>query len=131
MQHCPNLRTVGFCSNAPCDRILIPTLCEPASLKGLAEAVSLIREDRTEIPIDVLRSRYKPRLRLTQDADELLKDAAAELNYQLLQTVIPENIAIAEAIAQQQSVLNYAPKSSGTQAFKALAKECSKLWKTP
>jgi chromosome partitioning protein len=126
----PGLGLASVQAILSCDRILIPTLCEPASLKGLAEAVSLIREDRTEIPIDVLRSRYKPRLRLTQDADELLKDAAAELDYQLLQTVIPENIAIAEAIAQQQSVLNYAPKSSGTQAFKALAKECSKLWKT-
>jgi chromosome partitioning protein len=127
----PGLGLASVQAIRSCDRILIPTLCEPASLKGLAEAVSLIREDRTEIPIDVLRSRYKPRLRLTQDADELLKDAAAELDYQLLQTVIPENIAIAEAIAQQQSILNYAPKSSGTQAFKALAKECSKLWKTP
>jgi chromosome partitioning protein len=127
----PGLGLASVQAILSCDRILIPTLCEPASLKGLAEAVSLIREDRTKIPIDVLRSRYKPRLRLTQDADELLKDAAAELNYQLLQTVIPENIAIAEAIAQQQSVLNYAPKSSGTQAFKTLAKECSKLWKTP
>jgi chromosome partitioning protein len=127
----PGLGLASVQAILSCDRILIPTLCEPASLKGLAEAVSLIREDRTEIPIDVLRSRYKPRLRLTQDADELLKDAAAELDYQLLQTVIPENIAIAEAIAQQQSVLNYAPKSSGTQAFKTLAKECSKLWETP
>ncbi|NJL78072.1 MAG: ParA family protein [Richelia sp. RM2_1_2] len=110
------------------DRILIPTTLEPASLKGLSEAVELIRGEREDIAIDVVRTRYKPRLVLTKEADELLTEAAAELNYRLLHTTIPDNIAVAESIAQQQPVTEYAPKSSGAKAYKLLAKECVKYW---
>jgi chromosome partitioning protein len=110
------------------DRILIPTLCEPASLKGLSEAVELIRGERPEIPIDVLRTRYKPRLVITKEVDDLLIEAAVELNYRLLHTTIPENIAVAESIAQQKPVLSYAPKSSGASSYKSLAKEIIFYW---
>jgi chromosome partitioning protein len=110
------------------DRILIPTLCEPASLKGLSEAVELIRGERTDIPIDVVRTRYKPRLVLTKEADDLLIEASVELNYRLLHTVIPDNIAVAESIAQQKPVLEYAPNSNGAKAYKSLGKECIKYW---
>jgi chromosome partitioning protein len=44
------------------DRVLVPTLCEPAALKGLSEAVSLIRGEDQQKPIEVLRTRHKPRL---------------------------------------------------------------------
>ncbi|MDL5055390.1 ParA family protein [Oscillatoria laete-virens NRMC-F 0139] len=105
------------------DRILIPTTCEPAALKGLSEAVELIRAERADAPIDILRCRYKPRLLITKEADDLLKEGAEELNYHLLKTVIPENIAVAEAIAHQQPITAYNNKSAGAAAYRALAKE--------
>lgn len=111
------------------DRVLIPTLCEPASLKGFAEAITLIREERPNIPIDVLRVRYNSRLRLSRDADDLLIESAVDSNYRLLHTVVPENITVAESIAQQKSVLDYAPKCPGAKAYQSLAKECSKVWR--
>jgi chromosome partitioning protein len=106
----------------------VPTLCEPAALKGLSEAVSLIRDEKPDVPIEVLRTRYKPRLVLTREADDLLIESAEDLGYRLLHTTIPENIQVAESIAQQQPVLNYASESSGAKAYRSLAKECSKLW---
>lgn len=109
------------------DRVLLPTLCEPASLKGLSEAISLIRSE-SDIPIEVLRSRYKPRLVLTREADDLLIESAEDLSYRLLHSSIPENIQVAESIAQQKPVSEYAPESSGSLAFKSLGKEVSKLW---
>lgn len=111
------------------NRILIPVLGEPAALKGLSEAVHLIREERPTVPIDVLRCRYKSRLVIMKEADELLAQAAAELGYRLLQTVIPENIAVAEAIAHSLPVITYSPKSVGAKAYKTLAKECLEVWK--
>jgi chromosome partitioning protein len=110
------------------DRVLLPTLCEPAALKGMSEAVSLIREERQEMPIEVLRTRYRSRLVLTRESDDLLIDAAADLNYRLLHSTIPENVQIAESIAQQQPILAYAPKSVGGKAYLSVAKECLKLW---
>jgi chromosome partitioning protein len=56
------------------DRVLVPTLCEPAALKGLAEAVELIRDEDSQKPIEVLRTRYRPRLVLTREADDMLVD---------------------------------------------------------
>lgn len=124
----PSLGMVAVQAILASDRVLVPTLCEPAALKGLSEAVELIREEKPNIPIDVLRTRYKPRLVLTKEADDLLIEASVELNYRLLHTVIPENIAVAESIAQQKPVTLYDAKASGSRAYQFLAKECRKLW---
>jgi chromosome partitioning protein len=111
------------------DRILIPAICEPAVLKGLAEAIQLIREERPTVPIDVVRVRYRPRLVIAKEAETLLKESAPELNYRLLKTTIPENIAVAEAIAHAVPVTTYAASSAGAKAYRALAKECMEIWK--
>lgn len=126
----PGLSVASVQAILSSDRILIPTMNEPASLKGLSEAVELIRGERADIPIDVVRTRYKPRLVLTKEADDLLIEAAVELGYRLLHTTIPDNIAVAESIAAQQPVSTYAPKSSGARAYQSLAKECIKHWGT-
>lgn len=111
------------------DRVLMPVIGEPAVLKGLSEAVQLIREERADVPIDVVRVRYRSQLVITREADELLAEAAKELNYRLLKTTVPENISVAEAIAHQQPVTAYSSRSSGAKAYKALAKECLEVWK--
>ena len=109
------------------DRVLMPVICEPAVLKGLSEAVQLIREER-DVPIDVVRVRYRSQLVITREADNLLTEAAKELDYRLLKTTVPENISVAEAIAHQQPVTAYSSRSSGAKAYKALAKECLGVW---
>ena len=125
----PSLSVASVQAILASDRVLVPTLCEPAALKGLSEAIELVRGENTAIPIEVLRTRYKPRLVLTREADDLLIASAEDLNYRLLHTVIPENIQVAESIAQQQPILEYASKSAGAVAYKSLAKEVAKLWK--
>ncbi len=124
----PSLSVASVQAILSSDRVLVPTLCEPAALKGLSEAVSLIRGEKTDMPIEVIRTRYRPRLVLTREADDLLIESAEDLGYRLLHTTIPENIQVAESIAQQRPVLVYAADSSGAAAYKSLAKECSKLW---
>ena len=111
------------------DRVLIPVICEPAVLKGLSEALQLIRGERPDVPIDVVRVRYRSKLVITREADDLLTEAAAEAGYTLLNTLVPENISVAEAIAQQKPVTEYARHSSGAKAYKSLANEYARLWK--
>ena len=125
----PGLGVASVQAMLKCDRILIPVICEPAVLKGLSEAVQLIRDERPEVSIDVLRCRYKPRLVVTKEADELLAEAAPELNYHLFKTVVPENIAVAEAIAHASPVTVYSSRSAGAKAYRALAKEFVGVWK--
>jgi chromosome partitioning protein len=125
----PSLSPVVAQMGQHCDRILIPTLCEPAALKGVSEAVGLIRNERPEVPIDVLRVRYRTRLVLSRDATDMLIAGSEDFGYRLLHTTIPDNIAVAEAIASQQSVLDYAKASTGAKAYGSLGKEVSKIWK--
>lgn len=125
----PSLSVASVQALLSSDRVLVPTLCEPAALRGFSEAITLIRDERPDMPIEALRVRYKPRLVLTREADDLLIESSVEMDYRLLHAVIPENISVAESIAVQKSVLDYAPKSSGATSYQSLAKECSKLWK--
>ena len=111
------------------DRVLMPVICEPAVLKGLSEALQLIKGERPDVPIDVARVRYRSKLVITREADKLLTEAAAESGYTLFKTLVPENISVAEAIAQQKPVIDYAPRSPGAKAYQSLAKECVRLWK--
>lgn len=111
------------------DRVLIPVQCEPAVLKGLSEALQLIRGERPDVPIDVVRVKYRSKLVITREADNLLTEAAAESGYTLFKTLVPENISVAEAIAGQIPVIDYAPRSPGAKAYSTLAKECVRLWK--
>lgn len=124
----PSLGLPSVQSVLNADRVLMPTLCEPASLKGISEAIGLIRGERDNLPIDVLRCRYKPRLVLSREADDMLIAGAVDLNYHLLHNSIPENIAIAESIASQVPVASYDGKSSGAIAYRSLTKECMKVW---
>ncbi|MBD2261116.1 ParA family protein [Pseudanabaena sp. FACHB-2040] len=129
LMDCPpslGLASVQAVLNA--DRVLMPTLTEPASLKGISEAVQLIRNERPDIPIEVLRTRYKSRLVLSREADDLLIEGAEDFGYRLLHTTIPENIAIAESVAQQVPVKEYDGKSIGANAYKSLAREVKKIW---
>jgi len=111
-----------------CDRILIPVICEPAVLKGLSEALQLIMEERPGIPVDIVRVRYRSRLVISKESEELLTNAEEELGYRLFKTAIPENISVAEAIAHSVPVTVYASRSTGAKAYRALAKECLRVW---
>lgn len=124
----PSLGIVSSQALMTSDRILIPILGEPAALKGLSEAVQLIRSDRPSVPIDVIRCRYRSHLVMAKQSNTILEEGSQELNYRLMETIIPENVAVSEAIAPQLPVSHYAPKSAGAKAFKKLAKECLKVW---
>jgi chromosome partitioning protein len=110
------------------DRLLLPTLAEPASLKGLKEAVELIREERPSLPIEVLRTRYKPRLVISRESVDQLMQGEQQAHYKLLRTPIPENVAIAEAFSHQVPVSEHARSSVGAVAYQLLAQEVMQRW---
>lgn len=111
------------------DRVLIPVINEPAVLKGLSEALQLIKGERPDVPINVVRVKYRSKLVITREADRLLTEAAEESGYTLLKTLIRDNISVAEAIAGQKPVIEYARHSSGAKAYHTLANEYVRLWK--
>jgi chromosome partitioning protein len=112
------------------DRILIPTLSEMASLKGLAETAMLIRGDaeNADKPIDVIRTRHRAQLKLTKKSDSLLIEGATEIGFNLISVVIPENIQVAEAGDSGLPVSRFAKRSRGALAYEAMTTEMRKLW---
>lgn len=110
------------------ERILMPTLAEPASLKGVIEAVGLIRDERDQLPVDVLRTRYRSRLKISREVVDQLVAILKQPHYRLLKTTIPENVAIAESIARQAPTRSHAASSPGAIAYQELAVELIALW---
>ncbi len=63
---------------------------------------------------------YDGRGRLSAEVwEELYK----HFPYRIFRTIIPRNVRLAEAPSYGQTILEYAPKSKGANAYKRLAKE--------
>ncbi len=107
------------------DSVLIPVQCEYYALEGLSHLV------RT---IDLVRARFNPQLEI-EGVLLTLYDGRNNLNHQveeevrnhlgakLFRTVIPRNIALAEAPSHGRPALLYQVAAKGAQAYLKLAAE--------
>jgi chromosome partitioning protein len=106
---------------------LVPLQCEFLSLRGMA--------DVQEITATV-KDAINPNLRLrvvgtmfdkrTLHAQDVLREAKSALPGLVYDAVIPRTIRLAEAPAVGQTILEYAPESNGSYAYRALAQEILK-----
>ena len=109
--------------------IIIPMQCEYYALEGLSDLMSTIHQLQQSTNLDlkiagILRTLYDPRNRLTKDVSAELKQHFGE---KLLHNVIPRNIRLAEAPSYGKPILHYDKRSSGAEAYLALASEISKI----
>ena len=126
---CPpalNLLTLnGLCAARA---VMIPMQCEYFALEGLTDLIGSIQriaaELNPELEIEgILRTMYDPRLSLTNDVSNQLKEHFGE---KLYDTVIPRNVRLAEAPSHGLPALAYDKQSRGAQAYLALAGELSR-----
>ena len=123
---CPpalNLLTVNALVAA--QAVLIPMQCEYYALEGLTALVNIIRKIREtlnpRLQIEgLLRTMFDPRNNLDNEVSAQLKQHFGD---KLYRTIIPRNIRLAEAPSHGRPVLTYDMKSSGAQAYLALAGE--------
>ncbi len=103
---------------------LVPLQCEFLSLRGLAdvqEIAAVIQETTNPgLRLRVLGTMYDKRTIHTAD---VLKEARHALPGLVYETVIPRTIRLAEAPATGLPILEYAPDSNGTYAYRMLAQE--------
>jgi chromosome partitioning protein len=105
--------------------VFIPVQCEYLSLEGLGQLVHTInlvrRELNPELKIaGLIMTMYDVRTKIAQQVvDEVRKYFADKV----FTTIIPRNVRLSEAPSYGETILNYAPKSSGALAYEALAKE--------
>ena len=123
---CPpalNILTVN--ALAVSDYVIIPTQCEYYALEGLTALLETI--DKIKVSVNeglkiggILRTMYDPRNNLAQDVSFELE---SHFGKNVLNTIIPRNVSLAEAPSYGSSIISYDKASKGSMSYLALAGE--------
>ena len=120
----PSLNMLTLNALVAADSVLIPVQCEFFSLEGLARLEDTLREVKQALNPNlhtrgVVRT-MSSRNNLNDEVSRQLKHYYGE---DLLQTMIPRSIRVAEAPSHSQSILAYDSSSKGSLAYRDLAQE--------
>jgi chromosome partitioning protein len=107
------------------DSALIPIQCEFFALEGISQLMDTIDKVREAfghgIEIEgILLTMYDERTNLTRQVAEDLRDFFTD---DVLTTVIPRSVRLAEAPSYGKPILMYDPRSRGAESYIKLAKE--------
>jgi chromosome partitioning protein len=107
------------------DSVLIPIQCEFFALEGISQLMDTIDRVRTSFnhPLQIegiLLTMYDDRTNLTKQVADDLKEFFSD---DVLSTVIPRSIRLAEAPSYGKPILLYDPRSRGAESYIRLAKE--------
>ena len=109
--------------------IIIPIQCEYLALEGLTQLMYTIEHARTRLhPNLVIRGML---LTMFDGRTNLARDVVEEVRRHfpgmVFESVIPRSVRLAEAPSHGLPISAYAPKSSGANAYRALAEEMLKV----
>jgi chromosome partitioning protein len=121
----PALDLLTLNSLVAADSVLIPIQCEFFALEGISQlmdTVDRVRESFSRsLQIEgILLTMYDERTNLARQVAEDLRDFFTN---QILTTVIPRSIRLAEAPSYGKPILMYDPRSRGAESYIKLAKE--------
>lgn len=107
------------------DSLLVPIQCEYFALEGVTELFETLarlkRELNPELTIEgLLLTMYDERTNLSSAVAKDLRDFYGP---QVLETVVPRNVRLAEAPSFGKPILLYDPRSRGAESYFELAKE--------
>ncbi len=105
--------------------VIIPVQCEYLSLEGLGQLVYTINLVRSKLNpglkiAGLVMTMYDVRTKLSQ---QVVSEVRNYFHGKVFSTIIPRNVRLSEAPSYGETILSYAPKSSGALAYEALAKE--------
>jgi chromosome partitioning protein len=121
----PSLNMLTVNALVAASGVVVPMQCEYFALEGLSSLLDTIEQIRISVNPDIrleglLRTMYDPRNNLSNDVSNELVEHFGD---QVYRTVIPRNVALAEAPSYGQSILKYNKNSRGSMAYLALAGE--------
>jgi chromosome partitioning protein len=107
------------------DSVLVPIQCEFFALEGISQLMDTVEKVRESFahPLKIegiLLTMYDDRTNLTRQVADDLKEFFEE---QVLKTVIPRSIRLAEAPSYGKPILMYDPRSRAAESYIKLAKE--------
>jgi chromosome partitioning protein len=121
----PSLNMLTVNALVAANGVVVPMQCEYYALEGLSSLLDTIEQIRINVNPNIrleglLRTMYDPRNNLSNDVSSELVEHFGDRVYR---TVIPRNVALAEAPSYGQSILKYNKNSRGSMAYLALAGE--------
>jgi chromosome partitioning protein len=120
----PNLGFFAFNALTAATQALVPLQCQPYSYRALDSTlhlIQLVQKGNQALRLKaIVLTMYDKRVSLTRSVEDAARSRFGAL---IAQTVIPVNVAIAEATLEGTPVAAYAPGSTGAQSYRALAKE--------
>lgn len=121
----PSLNLLTLNAMVAAHAVLVPLQSEFFALEGLSQLLLTVREVRQtanpNLRIEgVVLTMFDRRNRLAQQVEA---DARSNLGELVFRTVVPRNVRISEAPSYAQPVLTYDPRSTGSRAYRALARE--------
>ena len=104
---------------------MIPVQCEYLALEGLGQLTHTLERVRDAVyPAleirGVILTMFDGRTNL---ANDVVQEVRRYFGDRVLSTIVPRSIRLAEAPSYGQPISEYAPGSSGAQAYAALARE--------
>jgi chromosome partitioning protein len=121
----PSLGLLTLNSLTSSDYVLIPLQTEFLAMQGLAKIKQVIQKVQLRLNKDlqiagVVATMYDQRKVLNRDVVDTIRKYFGEL---LFETLIRDNVALAEAPAQRKDIFAYSPSSPGSEDYLALCKE--------
>lgn len=121
----PSLGILTINGLTAADTLLVPVQCEYYALEGVTELYHTL--DRVHVELNprlaiegLLLTMYDERTNLSGDVAKELRDFYGP---QVLKTVIPRNVRLAEAPSYGQPIILYDIRSKGAESYIQLAKE--------
>ncbi len=121
----PSLGALTQTALTAADDVLMPLQCEYFAMEGLTQMIELIREviknsnNRLAFGHIVL-TMYECSLELTHEVEREVRDFFGEV---VSPTVVPRDVALAEAPSHGETIFSYAPRSRGARAYLELTQE--------
>ena len=121
----PSLGIITLNMLAAADSLLIPLQCEYYALEGLSQLLNTVHLIQRSVNpslaiVGVLLTMYDARLNLSR---QVAADAREYFGSEVLETVIPRNVRLAEAPSFGKPIMLYDVASIGAQAYMTVAKE--------
>lgn len=126
----PSLGILTINALAAADRIIIPLQAEFLAMKGVGLLLNTIRQVKTRINpsleiLGILLTMSNSRTLHSREVIEVTRKAFSN-KVNIFDTVIPTSVRFKEAPAAGESILTYASKSAGANAYRCLTKEVMK-----
>lgn len=121
----PALGLLSLNALAAVEKVIVPVQSEYLALHGVRQLLDTIDQVRSIynpglVVGGVLICMHDNRKRLARAVSDTIRAYFGEL---VFNTVIRQNVSLAEAPAQGMSIFEYAPKSSGAEDYQALSEE--------